>query len=176
LYSQDKKKTFSESSSRVRFVANGGDPTAAQMVTEVGDRGSNLEGFVESFNKWLTTIKDKPQIAKFTLRPVFDVGFAVILRLLVHKLFLTSGIVPSLLPLHLIKLIPVELGEPYITIKRNLKFAYSLYSSNVLVAGSGKGKQNCRTGFQKIYLAVLTPTRIFGLDFDLPAGIETPVW
>jgi hypothetical protein len=73
-YSQEKKDSFSESSSRVRFVANGGDPISAKLVTEVGDRGSDSDGFVENLNTWLTTIKEKPQIAKFALQPVFDVG------------------------------------------------------------------------------------------------------
>jgi hypothetical protein len=43
------------------------------MVTEMGDRGNDSPDFARYFELWLDTIVPKPQIAKFSLRPIYTV-------------------------------------------------------------------------------------------------------
>jgi hypothetical protein len=75
-YDTKQKERLQKTSSKIRFVANGGGPLAARMVTEMGDRGGDSPDFSRYFELWLDTIVPKPQIAKFTLRPIYDVSGA----------------------------------------------------------------------------------------------------
>jgi hypothetical protein len=85
-YQTNERSFMENSTARLRFQANGGDPTAANIIASYGDRGSDSNDFVTSLSVWLSTVAEKPQIADFKLRPVFDVSS------LINLLTISNGI------------------------------------------------------------------------------------
>jgi hypothetical protein len=72
---QTNERSFMENSTaKLSFRAEGGDPAAARIISAYGDRGADSPDFADSLREWLTTVSKKPNIANFKLRPVFDVS------------------------------------------------------------------------------------------------------
>jgi hypothetical protein len=98
------------------------------MIAELGDKGSDSGGFAAALETWLGTIEEKPQISKFLLRPLFDVSVFFVL---------STGQFSNSDNKWDLQLLPTELGDDYVNVKRNMKFAFALYSSKAIARGSG---------------------------------------
>jgi hypothetical protein len=132
---QGKTRTqVQENKSSINFIANGGSPETAKMIAELGDKGSNSGGFAEALDTWLGTIDAKPQISDFLLRPLFEVSLILLLN---WSFFQTNINGKSLASWCNLQLLPTELGDDYVNVKRNMKFAFALYSSKAIARGSG---------------------------------------
>jgi hypothetical protein len=137
-FSENEKKTIAEAKSRLFFVSNGGDPGAAKIISEFGDRGADSKSFSVAFERWLDTIEDKPQIANFKLRSILEVCVASqssSCYSLIHSVSKVFFLI--LLGFAFSQLIPVEEGPEYVDIRRNLMIVSTLYDQGVNVARRG---------------------------------------